>query len=78
MLAAVKSRLRTMRAFRFPGIVKPIGTRRYLTRKIRKPRLRSRDERAPLDQCGRASLFVNLAGREMTLPVEMIVDLSLN
>jgi hypothetical protein len=60
------------------GTVKPIGTRRYLTRKIRKPQLRSRNERAPLDQRGRASLFVSPAGHEMTLLVEMIVDLSLN
>ena len=43
-----------------------------------KAELRSRDERAPLDQCGRASLFVNLAGHEMPLLVEMIVDLSMN
>jgi hypothetical protein len=33
-------------------------------------------EAAPLDQRGRASPFVNLAGHEMTLLVEMIVDLS--
>jgi hypothetical protein len=35
-------------------------------------------EAAPLDQRGRASLFVNLAGHEMALLVEMIVDLSVN
>jgi hypothetical protein len=35
-------------------------------------------EAAPLDQRGRASLFVNLAGHEMTLLVEMIVDLRVN
>ncbi len=35
-------------------------------------------EAAPLDQRGRASLFVNLAGHEMTLLVEMIVNLSMN
>jgi hypothetical protein len=35
-------------------------------------------EAAPLDQRGRASLFVSLAGHEMTFLVEMIVDLSVN
>ena len=35
-------------------------------------------EAAPLDQRGRASLFVNLACHEMALLVEMIVDLSVN
>jgi hypothetical protein len=35
-------------------------------------------EAASLDQRGRASLFINLAGYEMTLLVEMIVDLSVN
>ena len=40
--------------------------------------LRSRDERAPLDQRGRASLLVDLPRDEMALLVEMIVDLSVN
>ena len=44
----------------------------------REPVSRLSREGAPLDQGGRASLFVNLAGHEMTLLVEMIVDLSLN
>ena len=35
-------------------------------------------EAAPLDHRGRASLFVNLVGHEMTLLVELIVDLSVN
>ena len=35
-------------------------------------------EAAPLDQSGRASLFVDFAGHEMTLLVEMIVDLRVN
>jgi hypothetical protein len=35
-------------------------------------------EAAPLDQHGRASLFVNLAGHEMALLVEMVVDLRVN
>jgi hypothetical protein len=37
----------------------------------------SRDA-APLEQRGRASLFVNLAGHEMTFLVEMVVDMSMN
>jgi hypothetical protein len=49
-----------------------------LTRKILKPQLRSRDESARLDQRGRASLFVDFAGDEMALLVEMIVDLNVN
>src|ERR1700722_7190583 len=60
------------------GYCQANGTLCYLTRKIRKPQLRSRDERAPLNQRGRASLFVSLAGHEMTLLVEMIVDLRVN
>jgi hypothetical protein len=33
---------------------------------------------APLRQCGRASLFVNLPGDEMALLIEMVVDLGVN
>ena len=35
-------------------------------------------EAAPLDQRGRASLFVNLAGHEMALLVEMFADMRVN
>ena len=35
-------------------------------------------EGAPLGQCGRASLLVNLAGDEMALLIEMVVDLGVN
>jgi hypothetical protein len=35
-------------------------------------------QRAPLAERGQASLFVDFAGDEMTLLVEMVVDLSLN
>ena len=35
-------------------------------------------ERAPLAERGRASLFVDFAGDEMTFLVEMVVDLSMN
>ena len=35
-------------------------------------------EAAPLEQRGRASLFVNLASHEVTLLAEMIVDLRVN
>ena len=33
---------------------------------------------APLRQCGRASLLVNLSGDEMPLLIEMVVDLGVN
>ena len=33
---------------------------------------------APLRQCGRASLLVNLPGDEMPLLIEMVVDLGVN
>ena len=33
---------------------------------------------APLGQCGRASLLVHLAGDEMALLIEMVVDLGVN
>ena len=35
-------------------------------------------EGAPLRQCGRASLLVNLADDEMALLIEMVVDLGKN
>ena len=35
-------------------------------------------EAAPLDQRGRAFLFVDFAGHEMALVVEMVVDLRVN
>jgi hypothetical protein len=35
-------------------------------------------ERSPLGQCGRASLLVDLAGDEMALVIEMVVDLGVN
>ena len=35
-------------------------------------------EGAPLGQRGAAPLFVNLAGDEMALLIEMVVDLSMN
>ena len=44
---------------------------------LKRKRLLGR-ESAPFDQCGRASLFVNFAGYEMTLLIEMVVDLSVN
>jgi hypothetical protein len=45
----------------------------------RSPRSQSLSrEAAPLEQRGRASLFVDLAGHEMTLLAEMIVDLRVN
>jgi hypothetical protein len=35
-------------------------------------------ERAPLRQCNRASLLVNLPGDEMPLLIELVVDLGVN
>ena len=41
-------------------------------------RRHSSREGAPLGQCGRASLLVDLAGDEMALLIEMVVDLGVN
>ena len=35
-------------------------------------------ERAPLGQCATSSLFVSLAGDEMALLIEMVVDRGMN
>ena len=35
-------------------------------------------ESAPLSQCGRASLFVDLPGDEMALLIELVVHLGMN
>jgi hypothetical protein len=43
-----------------------------------RPKWLSDHERAPLAERGRASLFVDFAGDEMTFLVEMVVDLSMN
>ena len=43
-----------------------------------RPKRVSGRERAPLAERGRASLFVDFAGHEMTFRVEMVVDLSVN
>jgi hypothetical protein len=59
------------------GRCQSIAARRHLTRKIPKPQLRSRDERAPFTQRGTA-LFVDFAGDEMTFLVEMVLDLSMH
>ena len=44
----------------------------------RRPKLRLGREGAPLGQRGGAPLFVNLAGDEMALLIEMVVDLGMN
>jgi len=43
-----------------------------------KPKRRLGGESAPLSQRGRASVFVNVAVDEMTLLIEMVVDLRVN
>ena len=43
-----------------------------------RPKRRLGREGAPLGQRGGASLFVNLAGDEMALLIEMVVDLGMN
>jgi hypothetical protein len=58
-------------------IVKPIGIHLFDAQNP-KTQPRSRDERAPFGLRDRASLFVDFADDEMTLLVEMIVDLSMN
>ena len=44
----------------------------------RRPKRRLGREGAPLGQRGGAPLFVNLAGDEMALLIEMVVDLGMN
>ena len=47
-------------------------------RSTRRPKRRLGREGAPLGQRGGAPLFVNLAGDEMALLIEMVVDLGMN
>ena len=47
-------------------------------RSTRRPKRRLGREDAPLGQRGGAPLFVNLAGDEMALLIEMVVDLGMN
>ncbi len=47
-------------------------------RSTRRPKRRLGREGAPLGQRGGAPLFVNLAGDEMALLIEKIVDLGMN
>ena len=47
-------------------------------RSKRRPKRRLGREGAPLGQRGGAPLFVNLAGDEMALLIEMVVDLGMN
>ena len=59
------------------GIVKVTGfTDAQDTRPLVSDALRGKG--APLRQCNRASLLVNLPGDEMPLLIEMIVDLGVN
>ena len=47
-------------------------------RSTRRPKRRLGREGAPLGQRGGAPLFVNLAGDEMALLIEMVVELGMN
>jgi len=47
-------------------------------RSTRRPKRRLGREGAPIGQRGGAPLFVNLAGDEMALLIEMVVDLGMN
>ena len=47
-------------------------------RSTRRPKRRLGREGAPLGQRGGAPLFVDLAGDEMALLIEMVVDLGMN
>ena len=60
------------------GVVKVTAVRR-LGRAPRPPSNEDlRRKGAPLRQCGRASLLVNLPGDEMALLIELVVDLGVN
>ena len=50
----------------------------WVGRSKRRPKRRFGREGAPLGQRGGAPLFVNLAGDEMALLIEMVVDLGMN
>ena len=50
----------------------------WVGRSTRRPKRRLGREGAPLGQRGGAPLFVNLAGDEMALLIEMVVDLGMN
>jgi hypothetical protein len=52
--------------------------RQRARRNTRTLKRNSSREGAPLGQCGGASLLVDLAGDEMALVVEMVVDLGVN
>jgi hypothetical protein len=71
------ARLRALRTMTAMGLCHSNDTRSTNGGRPRASQSLSR-EATPLDQRGRASLFVNLAGHEMTLLVEMIVDLRVN
>ena len=60
---------------------RPLSEQRQVVcvgRSKRGPKRRLGREGAPLGQRGGAPLFVNLAGDEMALLIEMVVDLGMN
>jgi hypothetical protein len=71
------SALRRTPPIRSNGTVKVTGfTTHWATRLLASDALRGKC--APLRQCNRASLLVNLPGDEMPLLIEMILDLGVN
>ena len=64
-----------------PGAVLALSEQRQgvcVGRSTRRPKWRLGREGAPLGQRGGAPLFVNLAGDEIALLIEMVVDLGMN
>jgi hypothetical protein len=61
---------------RFPGVVEVTAFADRATHPLASDALRGKG--APLRQCNRASLLVNLLGDEMPLLIEEIMDLGVN
>ena len=73
--------LKTSAPTSIDGIEKALSEQRQVVcvgRSKRRPKRRLGREGAPLGQRGGAPLFVNLAGDEMALLIEMVVDLGMN
>src|SRR5271157_2561340 len=61
-----------------PGVVRATAEQRQFVCSLPRPKRLSGHERAPLAERGRASLFVDFAGDEMTFLIEVVVDMSMN
>ncbi len=72
---------RKIQALTVIGLQEALSEQRQVVcvgRSKRRPKRRLGREGAPLGQRGGASLLVNLAGDEMALLIEMVVDLGMN